>query len=106
MVMFGWFFNGCPRNNASKCQDIAIFLPEKTAQLGVSSFWFYLTPNGIIPQGEKTELNFEDFCDRKNSSGQSSVLQGRGCTAWVILNDNMDYLHCDDLSWDGKTKCK
>ena len=27
-------------------------------------------------------------------------------TAWVILNGNMDYLHCKDLSWNGKTKCK
>ena len=28
------------------------------------------------------------------------------CTAWVLYNENMDYLHCDDLSWTGKTKCK
>ncbi|MDR1327199.1 MAG: type II secretion system GspH family protein [Heliobacteriaceae bacterium] len=30
---------------------------------------------------------------------------GYGCAAWVIFNENMDYLHCDDLSWNGKTKC-
>lgn len=28
------------------------------------------------------------------------------CTAWVIRNENMDYLKCpDELSWDGKHKC-
>lgn len=32
-------------------------------------------------------------------------ITGGGCTAWVIFNENMDYLHCDDLSWNGKTKC-
>ena len=25
--------------------------------------------------------------------------------AWVILNENMDYLKCKDLSWNGKNKC-
>ena len=24
---------------------------------------------------------------------------------WVIYNENRDYLKCNDLSWDGKTKC-
>ncbi len=27
------------------------------------------------------------------------------CAAWVIYNENLDYLHCNDLAWDGKTKC-
>lgn len=27
------------------------------------------------------------------------------CSAWVIINDNMDYLHCSDLDWKTKTKC-
>ena len=26
------------------------------------------------------------------------------CTGWVITNGNMDYLHCDDLEWNGKNK--
>ena len=24
----------------------------------------------------------------------------------VIFNENMDYLHCKDLSWEGKKECK
>ena len=30
---------------------------------------------------------------------------GYSCTAWVIFKENMDYLKCDDLTWDGKNKC-
>ena len=31
---------------------------------------------------------------------------GVGCAAWVILNENMDYLHCSDIGWGGKASCK
>lgn len=27
-------------------------------------------------------------------------------TAWVIKNDNMDYIKCNDLNWETKTSCK
>jgi len=27
------------------------------------------------------------------------------CSAWVVANGNMDYLHCNNLSWSGPTKC-
>ena len=27
-------------------------------------------------------------------------------TAWVLHNENLDYLHCNDLSWDGKHSCR
>ena len=53
-----------------------------------------------------TQRSFEKYCDIKNSEGLGSMEQGRACTAWVIYNGNMDYLHCNDLSWHGKTKCK
>jgi hypothetical protein len=60
-------------------------------------FWFYLTKSTIIPVGvqEDTNYPFNPNCSRS----------GQGCTAWVIYNENLDYLHCDDLSWDGKKKC-
>ena len=28
------------------------------------------------------------------------------CSSWVLINGNMDYLHCRDLSWSGKSSCK
>lgn len=69
-------------------------------QLGVDFFAFYLTKTGIIPIGtaqETTGISFDD-CKNKN--------MGYGCAAWVIYNENLDYLKCaSDLSWTGKTKC-
>ena len=106
LVIFGWMYFNCT-NSVSGCGDIRVILPESTAQLGVTDFWFYLSPKGIQPYGHQNHSRpFESFCDIKNSSGQAATAQGRGCTAWVIYNENMDYLHCNDLSWDGKKKCK
>ena len=55
----------------------------------------------IIPAGvqgiSSGNYSFEEGC-------MTSV--NRGCTAWVLYNENMDYLKCDDLSWSGKKKCK
>ncbi len=77
-------------------------------QEGVDYFLFYLTKNGIMPAGAPNNggFTFSGFCRDKSLgliAGMGS--NGTGCTAWVIYNENMDYLKCDDLSWDGKTKC-
>lgn len=68
-------------------------------QLGVDYFRFYLTKNGIIPGGSVNETFIPFDPDCKNKTG------GYGCTAWIIYNENLDYLHCSDLTWDGKHKC-
>ena len=70
--------------------------------LGKDVFFFYITPNGIVPQGisNETRMPFESEC-------VGSRLRGFGCTAWVIQNKNMDYLKCPDkLSWAGAHSCK
>lgn len=61
---------------------------------GKDVFSFYLTKNGIIPVGTPEE-----------TSWPFSSPSGWGRTAWVIYNENLDYLRCSDLSWDGKKKC-
>ncbi len=65
---------------------------------GKDLFLFYVTDKGIMPAGFKGDgfSPFDTYCIRN---------KGYGCTAWVVYNENMDYLHCDDLSWDGKHKC-
>ncbi|MBR1753622.1 type II secretion system protein, partial [bacterium] len=67
---------------------------------GKNVFEFNLTKNGIVPYGaiDDTNTPFETNCVAENADGG-------GCTAWVLYNENMDYLHCHDLSWSGKTKC-
>ena len=45
--------------------------------------------------------SFEEYCNLEKRSPDNGI----GCTEWVIVNGNMDYLHCNDLSWSGKRKC-
>lgn len=82
---------------------------KKPNVYGRDYFIFYVTKYGIIPSGSPSENKetsnypFSVQCKRTNTS---SYFSGHGCAAWVIYNENMDYLHCDDLSWEGKHKCK
>lgn len=72
-------------------------------QLGKDFFYFYISPEKIVPAGAKAlEEKNEDQKFTKNCIQQN----GYACAAWVIYNENMDYLHCKDLSWDGKHSCK
>ena len=72
-------------------------------EIGRDVFYFYVYGSGIVPLGtvEDTNRSFEIYCDKDGTVG----FNGYGCAAWVIYNKNMDYLHCSDLSWDGKHKC-
>jgi hypothetical protein len=70
--------------------------PNKNGQ---DVFYFIVSKDRIIPCGTKDEITrgFDNNCKLKPELG---------CTAWVIYNENMDYLHCGaNLSWDGPTKC-
>lgn len=69
-------------------------------QWGKDLFWFWLTKGGIVPTGTQpdTDMIFVDYCGSVNAYGYS-------CAAWILYNENMDYLKCPDLTWGGKTKC-
>lgn len=72
---------------------------------GKDIFTFFAMEDEILPAGtqdDNTEFAFSKLCSRNSTNANQS---GQGCTAWVIFNDNMDYLKCDDLSWDGKRQC-
>ncbi len=70
--------------------------PKAPNTFGRDFFLFYLTDKNIMPAGTEHETMWP-------FSGCST--KGAGCTAWVIMNENMDYLKCKDLSWNGKKKC-
>lgn len=75
-------------------------------QLGKDFFYFYISRNNIFPGGDVRMdriIGFEDEYQFKNGC---LIGGGYACGAWVIFNENMDYLHCSDLSFNGKTKCK
>lgn len=64
---------------------------------GKDLFMFYLTKQNIMPAGTENETGW---------SFSTCYSHGGACTAWVIYNENMDYLKCKKLSWNGKKKCK
>lgn len=95
--------NACTVSEESQCGDFYVRIGGKTADNGnlLSSmpnyFVFRIYKNKIVPHGSTTST----FNTCKNHTNLTT------CTAWVLYNGNMDYLHCpDELSWGGKTKCK
>jgi type II secretory pathway pseudopilin PulG len=68
---------------------------------GKDVFLFHILSNRLLPAGAGDYQSFAAYCSRTSTITSNGV----GCTAWVIYNENLDYLHCDDLSWGGKTKC-
>lgn len=73
-------------------------------QWGKDTFRFYLTIYGIVPVGTQQEkqpngMTFANTCK------DSSTAMGWGCAAWVIYNENEDYIHCNNLDWNGPLKC-
>ncbi len=77
---------------------------KKPNILGRDVFSFHITKNRIIPTGTNLENSgnnsFEEGCIGEKS-------EGRGCTAWIIYNENMDYLHCPEkIGWEKLKSCK
>ena len=69
-------------------------------QWGKDLFLLYVVDGKLIPSGTDKNNN-KMFFDRScNKSGA-----GYGCAAWLVYKGNMDYLHCNDLKWNGKQKC-
>ena len=89
------------------CGDIYVYLKgnKQGQKRGIDMFAFHLTKFGIVPKGTANDSawKFDNYC---YSQTKTYGEYDEACTAWVLYNENMDYLHCDDLSWEGKTKCK
>lgn len=87
----------------SACGDLGVDINgfKGPNQLGVDTFTFFITKSGIVPYGaQQSSVNtFDADCKNKTT-------QGFGCAAWVIYNENLDYLKCGaSLSWGGPTSC-
>ena len=103
----GWLtLSDCNTDKRKSCGDIFVDINGTAAPntYGRDIFYFWVFKDRILPMGyAEDRYKFEDLCSRTNN-GQDA--NGYACTAWVIFNENMDYLKCDGLSWSGKHKCK
>lgn len=103
LIMFN--FNALKNNSDNFYAQIYVDINgfKGPNQLGRDFFYFYISPEKIVPGGAKVletifpDQKFDENCIQQN---------GYACAAWVIYNENMDYLHCKNLSWDGKHSCK
>ena len=76
---------------------------------GEDIFDIFITRDKLVPEGiDGASHAFEIACNKSIKNPYPSYGGGSmfACTAWVLYNENMDYLHCDDLSWGGKHSCK
>ena len=72
--------------------------------MGRDVFSFHVTKNKIIPTGTSLETKTRNTSFENGCVGEA---EGRGCTAWVLYNENMDFLHCPEkLGWDKAKSCK
>lgn len=74
--------------------------------LGQDIYSFYLTKQGLYPSGtEFDRISIKTHCKRSVAWNQiiDSYANGMGCTAWVLYNENMNYLHCD-VDWENDKK--
>ena len=70
-------------------------------QWGKDLFAFAIKNDKVFPHGIQSgtysQYPFNSNCQKTN--------QGYGCAAWVVYKGNMDYLHCDGLTWNSRS-CK
>ncbi|MFR1672295.1 MAG: type II secretion system protein [Candidatus Gastranaerophilaceae bacterium] len=109
IVIWGSSKNTCVKDT-DYCGNVFYLFDSVKRQslIGKTGFTFFYTPSGIVPAGKEDDSSsitrFPDYCTI-NFKAVGADRNGLGCTAWVLHNKNMDYLHCEGLSWDGKNKC-
>lgn len=115
IISLTWFDNinckmvaGTSESLRNVCGDLLVDINGQTKPniSGKDIFDFNITQRKFIPVGTalETRRSFPNYCKTTKISDDGP--NGYACTAWVIFNKNMDYLHCDDLTWNGKIKCK
>ena len=103
MTLFGGWISNINCKEKEKCGDFAVDIngiENRPNTTGKDIFYFSITANSISPDlGESYIMsslcNINAFGNRNN---------GYACTRWIIQNENMDYLHCNNLDWS-KSKC-
>ncbi len=92
-------FDSVDRNNLILGSTyIDIDGPSGANKAGVDQFGFYTTLKGLIPMGGPQ--------DKLVKFSECLKDYGFACTAWVLVNKNMDYKNCPNvINWETRTRC-
>lgn len=95
-------FNTSSASNVSDFGQIYVDIngAKPPNQVGIDFFYFYIFNNTLIPSGAPARYGTEYFIKHCIQNA------GFACAAWVVYNGNLDYLYCNDLTWEGKHQCK
>lgn len=89
---------------SSTCANVGIDINGMNGPntMGKDYFRFWFTKYGVVPEGTSTV-----YSDHYDFGGGCKSGDGEGCTAWVLYNENMDYLKSckSSLSWSGNKSC-
>lgn len=99
---------GNAKNLQHGCGSFKIDLngSKKPNTYGKDIFEFFITKEGIVPAGDTGFNKNSPYSFNSGCVNNAAPMNGVDCTAWVIRNENVDYLKCpDELSWDGKHSC-
>lgn len=91
-------------NNICAEYTVDINGDKQPNQFGRDTFIFWLTKYSILPAGSQENTSMYSFTDLTGCQDKDNDY-GCGCAAWVIYNENLDYLKCNNLNWGVKTKC-
>ena len=103
-LMFVWVDNRYCNNENQFCATIAFDINgfRNPNRWGVDTFEFIVYPQKITPATNGDPGVSSSRCN----PNQKNKHNGKSCTQWVLLYENLDYKYCKDLSFSGKHSCK
>ena len=75
--------------------------------LSLSALSELLYDDTLSPMGQlHSKRNTYGWSYCKSATEESILAYGWACTAWVLVNKNMDYIRCrGELDWEEQTSC-
>ena len=80
---------------------------KRPNRYGVDVFGFDIYDDTLSPMGQlHSKRNTYGWSYCKSATEESILAYGWACTAWVLVNKNMDYIRCrNELDWGEQTSC-
>ena len=80
---------------------------KRPNRYGVDVFGFDIYDDTLSPMGQlHSKRNTYGWSYCKSATEESILAYGWACTAWVLVNKNMDYIRCrSELDWGEQTSC-